>query len=212
MAIKDPAPSSKVPRWLQSVNASLHEAPTSDLAHACYWWIVLGFLAPLLTLLYIPFQFLNQLLRWAVFQSDDVYYDCNHQGGHHDIGEMAIVITGCDSGFGKELALYAAHELGYVVFAGCLDHTSSWKREGESNAIHSGANIIPFTMNVTKDADVQAAVQRVRNWLNESPKESSKRRVLHALINNAGVGRGGLIDWATEDLADFHFCMDGTWE
>jgi short chain dehydrogenase len=213
MTTTDPGSSSKAPRWMQSINALLHEPPASDFAHTGYWWIVLGFLAPLLTLLYVPLQLVRQILCWTVFYRDDSYYDCNQRGGRlHDIEEMAIVITGCDSGFGKELALYAAHELGYVVFAGCLDHTTSWKMEDEGSVNGSGFKIIPFTMDVTKDADVQAAVQRVRNWLNESPKETMKQRVFHALVNNAGVGRFGLIDWASKDLADFHFCMDGTWK
>lgn len=212
MTTKDPALSSKVPRWMQSINASLHEPSKSDLAHCGFWCVVLGFLAPLVALVYVPIQLLNQLLRWTVFYHNDMYYDKkNLRRNHSDLGEMAIVITGCDSGFGKELALYSAHELGYVVFAGCLDPTSSWKVENENVATsQDGSCIIPFTMDVTKDSDVQAAVQRVRDWLNEAPKENAKRRVFHALINNAGVGRGGLIDWATEDLADFHFCMDGT--
>ena len=211
--MKDSAPSSAVPRWVQSINALLHEPPASYFAHTSFWLILLGFLVPLVTFLYFPIQFMNQILRWLVFYKQDNLEYVNQVKKSPD-REMAIVITGCDSGFGKELALYAAHELGYVVFAGCLDHTS-WKDESATMIRLGTGCIIPFNMNVTKDADVQAAVQRVRDWLNEKEEASSAntrkhgQRILHALVNNAGVGRGGLIDWTTEDLADFHICMDG---
>jgi NADP-dependent 3-hydroxy acid dehydrogenase YdfG len=100
--------------------------------------------------------------------------------------ELAVVITGCDSGFGKEFALWAA-DAGYVVFAGCLSKASFVNFDDTS--------IRPLVMDVTKDDDVSHAVRLVQHWIDEAQRSSSsspssqpKRRVLHALCNNAGIG------------------------
>lgn len=107
---------------------------------------------------------------------------------------LGVVITGCDSGFGKELALASANA-GYMVFAGCLDPESSWP----------GAlppRLIPLKMDVTKDSEVDQAVRVVEKWLAENDSNT-----LYALVNNAGVGRMGLVDWL--DMESFEYCING---
>ena len=59
-------------------------------------------------------------------------------------------------------------------------------------------------MDVTKQDEVLAVSKLVDNWL----KESSER-TLHALVNNAGVGHCGLIDWISDDLAAYKIDMEG---
>lgn len=114
-----------------------------------------------------------------------------------------MVITGCDGGIGKEMALWAA-DAGYVVFAGCLEKQKCWEGLLPDR-------LFPMQMDVTNDEQVAEAVKTVEAWLKNQKKEAKdeqkKKRVLHALINNAGVGTGGLVDWA--DLSDFQFCIDG---
>lgn len=59
-------------------------------------------------------------------------------------------------------------------------------------------------MDVTKDKDVEDAAKIVEKWLVDGDK--SKRRCLHALVNNAGIGIAGLSDWLK--VSDFQAIMD----
>ena len=64
--------------------------------------------------------------------------------------------------------------------------------------------IIPVQMDVTKDKEVEDAAKIVKEWLKGGDK--SKRRCLHALVNNAGIGIAGLSDWLK--VSDFQAIMD----
>lgn len=96
--------------------------------------------------------------------------------------QLAVVITGCDSGFGRDLALELMRE-GFVVFCGCLMKESLKSFKDEKLAV-------PIQMDVTKDADVDKVAKAVKDWL-----AKDEDRHLHALVNNAGIGTSGLIDW-----------------
>lgn len=110
--------------------------------------------------------------------------------------EMAVFITGCDSGFGKEVAIVAAQE-GFVVFAACLQESSLLQFKFLSG------KVIALRMDVTKDDHIEKAVQNVKNWISES----HETRLLHALINNAGIGGGvGVADCLT--ISSFEKVMD----
>jgi len=56
-------------------------------------------------------------------------------------------------------------------------------------------------MDVTDDESVNDCAELVEEWINEDPDTRS----LHALLNNAGVGTGGEIDWLK--MSDFEFDM-----
>ncbi|KAL3939124.1 MAG: hypothetical protein SGBAC_006104 [Bacillariaceae sp.] len=114
--------------------------------------------------------------------------------------EVAVVITGCDSGFGKEIAFRLAAE-GFHVFAGILNPSSKDLFLGEPL-------IQPIVLDVTKEKDVQNSYEVVSKWIKEGGgnKNKKKQRCLHALVNNAGLGRFGLIDWNTMD--DYEICMN----
>eukprot|EP00927_Polykrikos_kofoidii_P069667 TRINITY_DN65233_c0_g1_i1.p1 TRINITY_DN65233_c0_g1~~TRINITY_DN65233_c0_g1_i1.p1 ORF type:complete len:322 (-),score=40.94 TRINITY_DN65233_c0_g1_i1:70-1035(-) len=94
-------------------------------------------------------------------------------------GGAAVVVTGCDSGFGRSVAL-RLHALGANVFAGCLTEKSC--KELNDLKENSG-RMRAFRLDVTKDEDVAAAVKRV---------EDSGLR-LAAVINNAAISAFG---WA----------------
>ena len=121
--------------------------------------------------------------------------------------KLAIFITGCDTGFGYELAILSATKYNYVVFAGCYDPNTM------KDKFSTIPNIIPFHLDVTNETSVQNSYTIVQNWLQEKKKnyqEIGQQRILHALINNAGIGTLGEIDWCT--LQDFQSQMDGTFK
>jgi 3-hydroxybutyrate dehydrogenase len=115
--------------------------------------------------------------------------------------ELAVVVTGCDSGFGREIAIWAA-EVGFIVFAGCLKK-ESLQQFVDHKRIH------PIVMDVTSDKDVQSTVDQVRTWLTESVVPEQKNRVLHGLVCNAGILLGGELDLT--ELLTYQKVMDGTY-
>lgn len=181
---------------MQKLNAFLHKEPYAKISHSVYWCFVLCFGAPLFGISLI-WKLIYELFCYFCWHPRRI--EPKKQGL-----ELAIVITGCDSGFGNELVFRLAAE-GFIVFAGCLKKESFSKFSCEPL-------IQPLVMDVTSDEQVNEAFQAVQKWLNcgaSSPEETKpqKKRYLHALVNNAGAGRLGYIDWA--ELSDFYFCMEG---
>jgi len=100
-----------------------------------------------------------------------------------DGNNKAVFITGCDSGFGHELAK-RLDNLGFSVFAGCLLPEKDGAQELKelcSDRLH----IVPI--DVTKDEVVEKAAQYV--------KKSLDGKVLWALVNNAGIAAFTEIEW-----------------
>lgn len=96
---------------------------------------------------------------------------------------QAILITGCDTGFGHEAALRLARQ-GWTVYAGCLTDAGMQALAAAAPA----SKLVPVQMDVTKPADVQRVVKRL-----EADKVS-----LYAVVNNAvrfGASADGLA-WA----------------
>ncbi|RUS85641.1 hypothetical protein EGW08_006587 [Elysia chlorotica] len=106
----------------------------------------------------------------------------------------AVFITGCDSGFGNELA-QQLDSLGYTVFAGCL----APDREG-ARALKSSCSdrlkIVPI--DVTDDFQVSQAVNFVKSNIGNN--------VLWAVVNNAGVAVYCEIEWCA--VQEFQKIMD----
>jgi NAD(P)-dependent dehydrogenase (short-subunit alcohol dehydrogenase family) len=92
-----------------------------------------------------------------------------------------VLISGCDTGFGHGLAIELDKQ-GFHVLAGVLlhDNVTSLKNELSPKAT-------VFRLDITKQEDIDAAFQLVKE----------KTNTLHALVNNAGIGAGGYIDWIT---------------
>ncbi|KAK3608185.1 hypothetical protein CHS0354_039199 [Potamilus streckersoni] len=111
-----------------------------------------------------------------------------------DPSNKAVLITGCDSGFGNQLS-HKLDALGYTVFAGCLQPD----REGAQKLKMSCSDrlmIIP--LDVTDDWQVRGAVKTV--------KENLKDKVLWAVVNNAGVAIFTEIEWCS--VTQFQRIMD----
>ena len=107
-----------------------------------------------------------------------------HIGPH-----LAIVISGCDSGFGEALALRCA-AAGFTVFAGCLTPQGVRRYKGVGEHLHA------FPLDVTSERSVSEAVDDVvAPWLASKRTRGPTPRALHALVNNAGIGTSGLVAW-----------------
>lgn len=90
----------------------------------------------------------------------------------------AIFITGCDSGFGHNVAKLLDSN-GYPVFAGCLDPDGSGAKELKRSC---SKRLQIVGVDVTKDSSVKKAADFVRDNLGTAE--------LWAIVNNAGILRG----------------------
>ncbi|XP_059482224.1 D-beta-hydroxybutyrate dehydrogenase, mitochondrial-like [Neocloeon triangulifer] len=102
----------------------------------------------------------------------------------------AVLVTGCDSGFGYHLAL-RLQKLGFVVFAACLNKNG----EGAKKLLkESEDKVIPVQMNVISDDEIETA-------FDEISEELGKRKIngLWGLVNNAGLSTFGHIEWISEN-------------
>lgn len=79
------------------------------------------------------------------------------QDGHG----RAVLITGCDSGFGHQLAR-SLDQKGFVVFAGCLSPEGAG---AQSLARQSSSNLRILQLDVTRDEDMQKAKKMVQENL-----------------------------------------------
>lgn len=130
-----------------------------------------------LTSKYRKWAFLLRLwLTYKLFRWIQKRFTLTRQLVHNS----AVLVTGCDSGFGKDISLRLSAK-GIRVFSCCLTQDGV-------NALKNRGRIIPFQMDVTKNSAVETGIQFVE-------KELKKRELnLWAVINNAGIMRIGEID------------------
>lgn len=106
----------------------------------------------------------------------------------------AVLVTGCDSGFGHRVAL-CLDMRGFVVFAGCLNPEGP----GAQNLVQNASqNLKVLKMNVTSEDDVRQAKRKVM--------ENLPVRGLWAVVNNAGISDWAEIEWSTTQ--DFYNMLD----
>jgi short-subunit dehydrogenase len=101
-------------------------------------------------------------------------------------GRQVVLITGASSGMGKETAKTLIEE-GYTVYAAA--------RRVEQMADLAELGGIPIKMDVTKEEDVVAAVERVKEG----------HGGVDILINNAGFGLYGAVEDVSLDAARYQF-------
>ncbi|XP_019643904.1 PREDICTED: D-beta-hydroxybutyrate dehydrogenase, mitochondrial-like [Branchiostoma belcheri] len=109
-----------------------------------------------------------------------------------------FLTTGCDSGFGFELAK-RLDSLGFTVFAGCLLADSGGEGSQKLRA-ECSSRLSTVQIDVTHDGQVKAAVQHVKDSLPTGSKG------LYALVNNAGIWQPGEIEWVS--LATYRRVME----
>ncbi|XP_019623937.1 PREDICTED: retinol dehydrogenase 2-like [Branchiostoma belcheri] len=107
--------------------------------------------------------------------------------------DKSVLITGCDSGFGREDAI-RLDGLGFRVFAACLTE------KGEVEIRKScSERVVTLRINVANHESVKQGLQTVRDHVGD--------KGLWGLVNNAGIsGRIGHMDWL--DLQDYRQVFD----
>lgn len=116
----------------------------------------------------------------------------------------AVLVTGCDTGFGHLTAL-ELNKLGYHVFAGCLIPDGDGAKDLKKKAVKKHALTV-LKLDVTKEEDITAANEVVKNFLSDSSNGVSD---LHSIVNNAGIMFTGSIEmFDAGKVDDFLKMMD----
>ncbi|XP_073531141.1 D-beta-hydroxybutyrate dehydrogenase, mitochondrial [Phyllobates terribilis] len=101
----------------------------------------------------------------------------------------AVLVTGCDSGFGFSLAKHL-HGKGFTVFAGCL-----LKNKGDAGVKEldnmKSARMKTIQLNVVEQEEVDTAVE----FIKESLKDPEKG--LWGVVNNAGISTFGEVEFTS---------------
>lgn len=80
-----------------------------------------------------------------------------------DPRNKAVVVTGCDTGFGFALAA-KLDDIGFTVFAGCLDIHGEGARRLQEGA---SSRLLIVQMDVTRSEELVAALETVKQHLPE---------------------------------------------
>ncbi|XP_007946208.1 D-beta-hydroxybutyrate dehydrogenase, mitochondrial [Orycteropus afer afer] len=112
-----------------------------------------------------------------------------YAGQVNPVGSKAVLITGCDSGFGFSLANHL-HSQGFLVFAGCL-----LKHKGDSGVQKLDSlksdRLRTVQLNVCKSEEVEEVVEIIRSSL-KNPETG-----LWGLVNNAGISTFGEVEFTS---------------
>lgn len=106
----------------------------------------------------------------------------------------AVLITGCDSGFGHLTAL-AMNRMGFFVFAGCFNCNSDGAKKLSREA-HHPTRMKVLQMNITKEDDLREAYETVSSLL------KSHSCQLFGLVNNAGIMTLAAIEFSPPQSVD----------
>ncbi len=108
------------------------------------------------------------------------------------IAKPAVLVTGASSGIGRNITETLAAQ-GYFVYAGA-------RKKADLEALTAIDNVTGVRLDVTKQEEVDAAVQLIR----------SEGRGLYALVNNAGVASSGPLTKTPDSELNFVFQVNVT--
>ncbi|XP_063588119.1 D-beta-hydroxybutyrate dehydrogenase, mitochondrial-like [Penaeus indicus] len=132
-----------------------------------------------------PFGLLHLLLAgWALAAAGCLARSCLKV----PVRGRAVLVTGCDSGFGHQLAQHL-DRIGFRVFAGCL-HANSHGEGAERLRKVGSSKLHVLQLDVTKEEELKDARKHVQALM-------QKGEVLWGLVNNAGIGCLGLTEMPT---------------
>jgi len=98
-----------------------------------------------------------------------------------------VLVTGCDSGFGRALTLHLANA-GNTVFAGCF--TEQGKNDLQKQCADCSGTVHAILLDIRSEKSVEACREFVASKLKDTEG-------LWGLVNNAGIGSSGPDDWKT---------------
>ncbi|KAM4771822.1 D-beta-hydroxybutyrate dehydrogenase, mitochondrial [Rhinophrynus dorsalis] len=108
---------------------------------------------------------------------------------HTETGGKAVLVTGCDSGFGFSLAKHL-HERGFTVFAGCL-----LKDKGDAGVLELDSmksdRMKTVQLNVSNQSEVDMTVETIQENLKDPEKG------LWGVVNNAGISTFGEVEFTS---------------
>ncbi|KAF9359204.1 Retinol dehydrogenase 5 [Mortierella sp. AD094] len=105
---------------------------------------------------------------------------------------LVVVITGCDTGFGAEIAEDLYQRGGFTIYATCLTDSGVEKYK----ALQS-SRVRAIQLDVTNQDDINRLRAQV---------EAECPQGVYCVLNNAGIYAGGFFDFASED--SFQKIMD----
>lgn len=105
------------------------------------------------------------------------------------VDSKAVLITGCDSGFGFSLAKHL-HSKGFLVFAGCLLKDKGDAGVKELDSLNSD-RLRTVQLNVCNNEEVERAVETVHSSLKDPEKG------MWGLVNNAGISTFGEVEFTS---------------
>ncbi len=94
----------------------------------------------------------------------------------HDVGTKAVLITGCDTGIGHELAKHL-DSLGCHVFAGCLD-------TGSEGAQRLRVECSPFLRLVNMDVTREDHVRHAMDYVAENLPAGEPGKIILSLLHS----------------------------
>ncbi|XP_068137247.1 D-beta-hydroxybutyrate dehydrogenase, mitochondrial [Hyperolius riggenbachi] len=106
-----------------------------------------------------------------------------------DAGNKAVLITGCDSGFGFSLAR-DLHDKGFTVFAGCLLKDKGGSGVKELDSMKSD-RMKTVQLNVVEQDEIDTALETVKENLKDPEKG------LWGVVNNAGISTFGEVEFTS---------------
>lgn len=108
-----------------------------------------------------------------------------------DTKQRAVIVTGCDSGFGYYSAL-KLNEEGFYVFATVINDQSDGASKLKKNARHKD-RLQVVRVDVTKDDDIRSLHTQVNTLIDSSDNSVNQ---LFGLVNNAGILLNRAIEFA----------------
>ena len=109
----------------QKINKFLHIEPYSYIFHAIFWSGIFLIACPIIGIALLWNAFFKGMKYFLGFDTGMSFIDAKQTSK-----DLAVYITGCDTGFGKDLA-FALSTKGYTVFPGCLTDAGIQQYEGD---------------------------------------------------------------------------------
>jgi len=116
-----------------------------------------------------------------------------------ELDQKYVFITGCDTGFGYQISL-RLQGAGMRVIAACLTEKGAKDLQAAATANNGRGTLKTVIMDVTKDDSVKSALTEIKSYVGN--------KGLFALINNAGVLRGELLDTMSMDDWNFQLAVN----